>query len=209
MEQNLCSNCNQYSLYALPRTSVCALCGVEKIVPYDMYTQSKIIDWSGICIPTAYSRKKRFAKLFDSVVTGHAEKKDELMLSFLATRKNEIKTREDVLDCIRISSLPDKRYGSIHLFSRIYVPNFTAPLLPANFFQLKKRVLRKFEDFEFEHRNKYYGKPFFNYRWLLGKIMFEFGISQFAPFIKVIKCKKRRQHYEDMYQELSTAVQVK
>ena len=209
MQENFCTNCKQHSLYALARTSVCELCGIERIVPYNMYTQSKTIDWSGICIPTAYSRKKRFAKLFDSVTTGHAEKKDEHMLRFLATKKNEIKSREDVFKCIRESSLSDKRYGSIHLFSRIYIPGFTVPILPKNFFQLKKRVLRKFEDFEFEHRNKYYGKPFFNYRWLLGKILSQFGIRQFGPFIKVIKCKKRRQHYEEMYLELSTTVQVK
>ena len=207
MKSNYCESCKTYTVCALPRTRVCLSCGLEQSVPYDMYEQSKICMWNNISFQTGYSRKKRFGKLFDSVVIGAAETKDEKMLIYL--KSVTINSMDDLLLAIKESGLIDKRYGSIHLFCRVYVSEFSMPKQPKHIPELRKRILFQFENLEFSHLHKLKNRPFFNYRWLLSKILGEAGIHQFKPFIKVIKCKKRREYYENMYEVLSASVHVK
>jgi len=204
MISNLCEFCKTHSVCALSRTKVCISCGIEQPVPFDMYQQSKICQWNNLSFQTAYSRKKRFGKLFDSVVMGPLEKKDEKMCQHLT--KLKIEEIEDILVAIKESGLTDKRYGSIHLFSRLFIPGFCEPTPPKDLYELRKRILFSFETLEFAHLHNMKDRPFFNYRWLLSKILDSVKVSQFKQFIKVIKCKKRRGYYEKMYHELSTTV---
>ena len=196
---NNCDKCQEQSLVSMARSSVCTSCGFEKEVPYDLYEQTT--NWNACTLQTVYSRKKRFGKLFDCVFTGCAQRKDEKMLKYLASR--DIENMSDLIDSIKLAPLSDKRYGSLHCFARVYIPLFKPPFYKGNRFELRKRILRNFEDLEFEHRKKYPDDPFFNYRWLLKKLFHKNKMFQFDPYIKVIKCKHRRNHYVNMFDELS------
>ena len=160
-----------------------------------MFYQQPSRDSSAVFCQTVYSRKKRFGKLFDSVFTGCAEPKDEKMLRFLGCHKLEITDMKTLLETIKKAHLPDKRFGSIHLFARIFINTFVAPVFDGDRFELRKRVLLDFENLEFAHLNNTPTVPFFNYRWLLGKILTECGVCQYTRYIKEIKCNK---HYEDI-----------
>ena len=206
MITNICPECKTRTLLTLARTVVCTDCGLEKIVPYDIYATNEQGHWNSFYFQTAYSRKKRFGKLFDSVIFGGSDTKDEKMLAYLTGVRDNIKNFENLLECIKTCTLADKRYGSLHLLSRIFLKNYKPPARPKNIFELRKRVLRQFESLEIAHRKKYDKKPFFNYRWLLGKILTECGVCQYTRYIKEIKCKNRNKHYEDMFSELSTTV---
>ena len=88
MITNICAECKTPSLLTMARTVVCTECGLEKIVPYDIYATNEQGHWNSFYFQTAYSRKKRFGKLFDSVIFGGSDTKDEKMLA-LTTGKNE------------------------------------------------------------------------------------------------------------------------
>ena len=203
---NYCDICNTPSLLQMPRSLVCSICGIEKEVPYDMSDQHCNREWSAIFCQTVYSRKKRFGKLFDSVLMGGSEPKDEKMLRYLDGITEDILSMENLVDKVKQAPLSDKRFGSLHLFARCFVTSFVVPVYRGDYFELRKRVLRDFENLEFAHLNNTPTVPFFNYRWLLKKILNRIGLFQFDSFIKVIKCKHRRQHYEDMFENLSICV---
>ena len=127
------------------------------------------------------------------------ETKDEKCLMYLETQT--ICSLNDLFRVLKNAPLKDKRYCSLHLFARLYVNDYTAPAPPKNVFVLRKFILKKFQDIEMNHRKLMTG-PFFNYPWLLKKILNEFKIHQYNPYIKPIKCKRRRKHYEKMYSTL-------
>ena len=81
MITNICPECKTPTLLTLARTVVCTDCGLEKIVPYDIYATNEQGHWNSFYFQTAYSRKKRFGKLFDSVIFGGSDLKDEKMLA--------------------------------------------------------------------------------------------------------------------------------
>ena len=149
-----------------------------------------------------YSRKKRFEKLLLCVLQPCPQSGDDLMLAYLFERK-PIKDRHSLLQLMKKSPLKDKRYCSLHLFSKLIVSNYIQPPVPKNIDNLKYRILRSFDDIEFAHsRKRLYDAPFFNYCWLLSFFLDEFGLSEYKPFVKPLKCKHRRKVYATMYKEL-------
>jgi hypothetical protein len=75
--------------------------------------------------------------------------------------------------------------------------------MPTRYLNDKWCLERQFRDIEFTHR-KSDNDQFYNYAWLLRHLLT--GKSQYKPFlpyIKKIKCKKRRKRYLTMFQELS------
>ena len=181
--------------------AVCKNCGSSIKIPYDVTEQPMYSrGYGNICFQNSYSRKKRFGNLFDKLLFPTPDKKDEPCLMFL--ERKVFASFQDLLACLKNSSLPDKRYCSLHTFARLYVQTYEQPLRPRDVFRLKKLVLMDFDAVEFLHRKNMPGKvPFFNYPWLLQKLLTLRGVSQYNPFIKQIKCKKRTAHYEQMFRE--------
>jgi hypothetical protein len=199
---SFCSPCSKFNLLDLGTTLVCKICGKEIKQGPNPAIGARVGCDSALFI-THYSRVNRFLKLFESVVLPHATAKDTKMLTYLDTRKNDITSPETLLHCMQDSKLPDKRYVSVHLFTKIYVPSYKLTTMPTRYLNDKWCLERQFRDIEFTHR-KSDNDQFYNYAWLLRHLLT--GKSQyqsFLPYIKKIKCKKRRKRYFDMFQELA------
>ena len=63
------------------------MCGLEQKVPYDLTTQPH--DWTKTPVITCYSRRKRFAKLFDHTIAPYAEQNDTDMMIYLSNSVRE------------------------------------------------------------------------------------------------------------------------
>ena len=178
------------------------MCGLEQKIPYDLSAQPN--DWTKTPVITCYSRRKRFAKLFDHTIAPYAEQNDTKMIIYLSNSVREtgkFDSISDLIQRIKSSGLRDKRYGSIHILSKLFLKNYQRPRQPKNLFYVRKRILRRFEDFEFAHK-RYRTDNYFNYRWLLAKLMRELGMAEHLIFIKMLKCPIRSKHYEDMFTDL-------
>ena len=193
-----CAHCEGTQKTTLEGGIVCDTCGREEKPP--LITSLTPRDWMTEPIMHIYSRKKRFAHLFDKLCFPAPDAKDEQCLRYLETKK--LLTFKDLITSLKKSKLKDKRYCSLHTFSRLFVRTYQEPTSLIDVFRTKKVILHDFERVEFAHRKLHTHVPFFNYPWLLQKLLTVRGITRFNRFIKQIKCKRRTQHYEDMFQRL-------
>lgn len=194
----ICKYCRTNTMIWLDRTTVCTECGVETPTPYDVGEKG----WS-LSLDT-YSRIKRFEKLFDSVVLCHGTEKDNKMLYHLATfGKCDMDT---LLQRIKDSKLTDKRYGSLHLFAKVFREDYIAPEIPKDHLALKQKLLKIFKNFEFVHKRHFPTQHFFNYRWLIRKLLHQYGHMQFDEYIKPIQCAKRQLHYLEMFENYQSKI---
>ena len=193
-----------YRVYTHRNTVVCTMCGLEKGVPFDLRNEPN--DWTRNPVMTCYSRRKRFAKLFDNTITAYAEKNDTPMLKFLedfVLREGKFADCDEMIKTIKNAPLHDKRYGSLHVMCKLFMKGYKQPPPPKNLWRVRKRILKRFEDFEFAHK-RYRGDNYFNYRWLLTKLLTELNLTDYLRFVKKLKCPIRCKHYEDMFEELQT-----
>ena len=198
---DLCIYCgiDTQKIVTSANTSICIECGNEKKTPYDLSKEP--YDWTRVPCITSYSRKKRFAKLFDNTVNPNAETNDNLMLRYLMG-VGLIRTVPELLRIIKKSNLRDKRYGSLHVFSKMFVQSYQKPTTPKNLLLLRKSILKRFEDYEFAHK-RYGSGNFFSYRWLLAKLLKEFNLDRYLVFVKMLKCPIRCSYYETMFADLN------
>ena len=145
-----------------------------------------------------YSRSKRFENLLDSVLYPVFSNKDTQMYKLLETKT--FGTVANLIDFMRTTKLLDKRFNSIHLFAKLTVDQYE--LLPPPPLKYKKRLMGLFDEILCRYNST--NTQFFSYPWLLKKLLVLTKHSQYSPFIKEIRCKKRRQKYECLLHNLFT-----
>ena len=173
-------------------THVCTLCGREVVVGLSIVQVRLPMDMSPF--PHGYSKSKRFAKLLDGVLYPTPSTADNGMLEFLMGKTFE--SVADLLVGMRQAALRDKRYVSLHLFSRLFVKTYAPPPQPNK--ELRRRLILEFEQVEFGHRRFCRGRPFFNYAWLLRRFLHEFCLFAHTRFVKQLRCRHRKRAYRQM-----------
>ena len=195
-----CSVCGDNDLIqTMNSTIICGSCGVESrflTIGGGCYS-----DWKLNTMPLIYSRLKRFEKMTDSAVLGCSFLNDNKMLEFLS-KHNTFPDINSLVHTIRTCSLKDKRYCSLHLFSRLFCTNHVKISRPNNYLLIKREILRTFTNIERSHKWKYPNSPFFNYRFILIVLLNIFRLERFIIFVKPLQCKRRQQHYIDMLNSL-------
>ena len=186
----MCS-CESHKIVDGP-TKICTTCGgvEDALVNRDYHSCRDALQQ---CV---YSRSKRFENLLDSVLYPVFSNKDTQMYKLLEQKR--FATVPDLVAFMRATSLLDKRFNSIHTFTTLVVDDYTA--LPPPSLEYKRRVLRLFDEILCRYRSSH--SQFFSYPWLLNKLLTLTGRTEYSPFIKKIRCKKRREKYETLLQDL-------
>ena len=191
----MCS-CGEQKIYESNKT-ICTHCGLEQplLENHDTYESFEDVY---TCV---YSRRKRFENLVDSVLFPAFHQKDVPVYATLKDKK--FKTVDELVHHMKHTPLKDKRFCSTHLFATLTVKNH-AKLTPPPY-RFRTRVLRLFD--EVLSRHKVYGsKQFFSYPWLLRRLLAVTGNKQYEPYIKEIRCKRRRKKYTEMLHALFTGL---
>ena len=197
--------CGQKLYITFRHTSICMECGIEKRIPFDMFNSRKVYT-SNAPLFTGYSRKNRFEKMLDAVLTPISQPGDNVVLYYL-NNHTPIKDMKELMSLLKNSPSKDKRYGSLHLYSKLFISSYEPPMVPTNLESIKKSILSDFGDVEFYHRKLNDEKtPFFNYCWLLIKFLKKYNLIQYLRFVKPLKCKHRRELYKKMYDKLGIKV---
>lgn len=173
-------------------TDVCVSCGREVGVGLTIVQTRSPVDMSPF--PNGYSKEKRFVKLLDGVLYPTPSAADNGMLEFLYGKTFE--SVSDLLAGMRRATLRDKRYISLHLFSRLFVKSYSPPPQPTR--ELRRELIREFEQVEFGHRRFCRNSAFFNYAWLLRRFLHEFSLHQHIRFVKQLRCRHRKRSYRQM-----------
>lgn len=194
--------CGENVLFTTRHTKVCRICGLERKCPFSQTETNHNTYSTHAPLVPVYSRKKRFVRLLASVLAPGPQPGDDKMLEYLFGHR-PVEDTDALLELMKASPVKDKRYCSLHLFVKLCVPAYVAPVPPSNLAHLQRLMLRCFEEVEFAHRRFFRGDHmFFNYGWILQLYLRVFGLHQYLRFVKPLKCRHRRETYELMYLEI-------
>jgi hypothetical protein len=195
-----CETCDILDLIFEDGITICSTCGkmadhpIQYVEGIDTFLQDPL----QICV---YQRRKRFEQILVKITLPYMDTKDVPVYKLL--EKQTFKNRERIMDALRRLPLKDKRYHSVHLFCKLLLRNYEPP----DIFSLhdKKHCMIFFYQIEsmfLRHKRV----PFFNYAWLLRRILNYLGYTAYDKYIKRIKCPKRNSYYEEMFSDLHTKI---
>lgn len=196
------SCCGKPLLHTDRHTTICRECGIEKRAPFDVLGSPTPNSYNHAPLLQGYSRKKRMKRLLDAILTPSPQPGDNALLEFLDNKK-PIEDLTTLMKLLKASPSKDKRYGSLHLYSKLFMPSYTTPEVPKNLQTIRTHILRDFDNVEFAYKRNFGSRaPFFNYCWLISLFLRKYGLSQYLMYVKPLKCKHRRKAYEKMYAKL-------
>ena len=125
---------------------------------------------------------------------------DTKALKYLSNKT--LTCRQDIIDAISTAPLKDKRFGSIHIFCRLFDPHYQEPAHKCLFVMLK-RMVAEFGHIETRFQQVFSNEPFINYTYLIRHLLLKLGYVSYLPFVKTLKCEKRKAKYNHMLDVLS------
>jgi hypothetical protein len=192
-----CKSCKSKHVFITERhTKLCTECGIE--IRHSFAITPIHVSYNACHhqpFAEGYNRKKRFHNMLLNIIFGGCSTADENMIKHLE-RFNHYVTEACLLKQMKKSKLRDKRYTSLHLFSKLFLPSYRKPVMPSNWNAVDRSIVRLFLEIELVH-HRIYSKPFFSYVWLLQKILICHGLEQFCRYIKQLKCPRRVKLYEE------------
>ena len=178
---------------------ICWNCGLEVYVLSSCSSKNCGFQMRHSPFLSGYSRTKRFKGMVDSLFWPTPSNPDAKMLEYLFTKK--FQTRQEIITALTTAPLKDKRFGSIHLFCRLMDPEYTEPSHGC-LFQMLTRLVREFGCIEARFRQRFVGEPFINYTFLIRHLLTKLGFYSYLPFVKQLKCEKRKARYNEMLEVL-------
>jgi hypothetical protein len=192
----VCS-CGEQFIIQTDGNDTCTMCGV---IGRSNFVNRFDAPRDSLCQAT-YERHKRFRDIVTKVVFPCVENKDYPMYEYLKSTNKQFETVGDVLQAMKRSKLLNKRYCSLHTFCRFFLKNYVKPKVESPLLLIKMSV-RMFTFLESEHYKKCTGN-FFNYGWLLRRLLDLLDCDTLKRYVKPIKCPKRNEFYENMFCSLN------
>ena len=172
----------------------CRQCGVS--VPMQI---QNVVNYAVPCPSRApYSRRKRFMRLLGNAYGTRVSKLHQPIIDALYTAKPESLT--DIYEFIRTSSeRAHKRYDALGFFAIHILDQKVEPL------SLAELRWAEFTFREIEYKHSHVRGTFPAYSWICEQCLLKLGRSDLCQFVHRLKCKKRRQVYQDVYGSLIIA----
>lgn len=180
-------------------TKVCTQCGCEEKCLQNCTTMNCGFTMRHSPFLSGYSRKKRFRGMVDALFWPTPCNADSKMLKYLST--HPCNRRDAIIETMAASSLKDKRFSSIHMFCRLYDTTYMEPS-HGDLFEMLKNMVFAFEEIESKFKLRFTGIPFINYTFLIRHLLTKLKYTSYLPFVKKLKCQKRRMRYNNMLKEL-------
>ena len=175
-------------------TVVCQCCGVERraaLKPTEGYTENVPLD-------PGYSRHHRMTTLLKQLFRPRFFGSPNSEVTAHALKHGPFKNGDELLLWLAKLKIKHKQYQNAHYYFAIADPNHEIRSPPCASTILK--IEREFTQMEqrFMFRTHEY-TSFFSYNWLLRKLLDRQECKYYIQFVKPIKCKKRAQTYEAMW----------
>ena len=185
-------------------SQVCQFCGIETPLLSNCTIENCGFSSSHQRLVMGYSRVNRFRKILGQVLFPCITLADNEMLHFLSNIRNTLKTIDDLKLAMRKAPIKNKRFHSIHAYSRlflnqtIYVDQGAADqvigIISLEFREIEMRFMRI-------HKRK---KAFINYKFLLHYLLDKYNLGMFKKFVPMMKCPKRTLKYELLMKQIYT-----
>ena len=180
---------------------ICPECGLSHDISVSTAAVQAIGTISNTPLVVCYSRINRFKtiieQLFEPTVYGNPNSRILYELQMIPP----ITTPQLLLKWLTDMNLPDKKYQSLHYYF-LWSNRWTYDVPTKPRFYAVHNIMGKF--IQCDRAYEKYGQQFssfFSYNWLLAKFLTG-ELEIYKPFIKPIKCRRRRRKYEIMYNYL-------
>ena len=176
-------------------TIVCQCCGVERraaLKPTEGYTENVPLD-------PGYSRHHRMSTLLKQLFRPRFFGSPNSEVTAHALKHGPFKNGEELLLWLAKLKVKHKQYQNAHYYFASADPKHEIRTPPCASTILK--IERKFTQIEQRFMSRVHEyTSFFSYNWLLRKLLGADGNTfWYIQFVKPIKCKKRAQTYEAMW----------
>ena len=195
--------CGARLLDSLTSSEVCRMCGRETYVLQSCNFTNCGFQTSHSPFLSGYSRTKRFKQMSEMLLFPTPSNPDTPALKLLTEHKDQIKCLKNIICLISESDLKDKRFCSLHLFSRIFNPLYKPPAKYNDLFFMLERMTSKFQMIELRYKQLASDKPFINYTYLLRNILDGLGYLDYLKYVKILKCNKRKERYRMLLESFS------
>ena len=181
--------CNHSRTFDENGVTSCVKCGVCTNTPLTSNWSTTSYEQRHSPFSGGYSRHKRFRVLLNQLFFPTPCKGDEKMLAYFMDNKLS-PIMSDVEQTLRLSGLRDKRYSSLHLFCRLFSPDYTK-IKTRNLHGTMKQIVHHFDRFESAYSKMFTG--FISYNYVMHYILESINMTSYLRFIKQTKCKYRKQ----------------
>ena len=195
--------CGARLIDSLTSSEVCRMCGKETYVLQSCNFTNCGFQTSHSPFLSGYSRTKRFKQMSEMLLFPTPSNPDTPALKLLTEHKDQIKCLKNIICLISESDLKDKRFCSLHLFSRIFNPLYKPPAKYNDLFFMLGRMTSKFQMIELRYKQLASDKPFINYTYLLRNILDGLGYLDYLKYVKILKCNKRKERYRMLLESFS------
>ena len=196
-------NCNGSVIVTL-FSHICTECGSE--VPF-VSPQIQTFHEQPRCgiVTSPYSRKQRFIILLRKIlgVDNGPRHKDRVWR--VLANSAPFRTTDDIISCLKHSSLRSKHYTSLHVFAKLYLTHYTPPVCDLSPHEIENKMDVLFDEVEFLWCRYQSSKSFFSYAWLLEKLLRHINVfPSYSQYLKVLVCPNRRHKYHTRWKSLTT-----
>ena len=176
-------------------TIVCSVCSEETQFFGFLNVENSSYNQSHCPFSKGYCRKKRFGDMLKNLFYPCCSHLDNNVLSQLHGK--DILDTEQLFQELKLMRIKDKRYGSIHLMTKLFCKEYKYIEPPSH--SLIMYMCKFFEELELLYMRIYPDTQFFNYSWLILKMLHIFELDVFAKYVKPLKCKKRIKWYSTKF----------
>ena len=175
-------------------TLLCYGCGSEKFHGYSNTSENQLYNshFSPSCYPT-YSRAARFRVLVRRVFALDVGPKISDPVWVILEETFPCKTTKDIYHSLKTSSLVNKHYGQLHLFSKVFL-HYSPHNVDVQYYL--ELFCSKFNDL-LHNWTKLGEHSFFSYNWLIEQYLRDHKLFIFLKYIKHLQCPRRRQKYDN------------
>jgi hypothetical protein len=193
---HICTDCREGRLIETSyHTKLCLFCGLERRSSFStsnmMYASPPPRE-----LPPTYNRSTRFKELLHKILGIESGPKVTDPIWMFLKQLSPFQSPQDIFHNLKKSSLTNKHYNSVHIFTKIFCPTFASPSLPTNIIHIIALLCQRFDDILLMW-NQSTCPTFFSYNYLLEVFLTEHDMTQFLPFLKKLQCPKRREKYKN------------
>ena len=177
-------------------TNVCHRCGIETHAGY-ITRNITFLSRPVRLEPPSYSRRQRFRDLVRSIFgLDSGPKAADPVWGYLKNGA-PFESVAEVFQALKNSNLKHKHYGCMHLFTKIFVPDYRPPQVTSTELEVYLNELGvRFQNTLRAWNLSRLSESFFSYSWLIEKYLRLMKLHVFLPYVKILQCGKRRERYE-------------
>ena len=182
-------------LFTERNTTICTSCGVERPTPFRLEMGSCSYLQTYAPLNYTYTRLQRFNNMLTMIFFPTCTKHDEPIIKYFGTKKFE--SIKSLLLALKQTPVKNKRYCNLHFFAKQFLTRYKPPMYNSNALISIQGVIRKdFLNIESKYNLYSSSSTFFNYAWLLNKLLKKYNLSPYCVYLKKLRNKKKVVQYE-------------